>query len=364
MPSSLALSRPAPGELVAPDDRLDQRRNRLVRGLVGEVARGEPVVVGAQPVPGRLVGKQVEDERARAQVGLERRGDPLGRLAPRVAVRALEHAQRLHELQRLLRVRDVDGDRRRLLGEQAREGRAPRDVGLGQHPLLRLGELVRAVPAQVGQVVAPAVELIGGEELGGRFVVDLVPLQLEEQELGLDRRRSLADLHQRADLRRLRVHRERERGVGAGARRGRRSPRARSARPPALPRRARGPCRGTARRTTRRATGLVEQRDRALVPWPSTSGSRSQRADSSASSTGAAVVVSLTAHTIRSGRSRHPRPPRASDNVPRRWARCESSRVATACCSRRSITHRMASWTTGWSTGSSGSSSAPSPIRA
>ena len=65
---------PAAGDLVAADDRLDQRLDRLVGGLVGEVAGGEPVRVGAQPVLRRLVlDQRVEDEAARPQAGVERR---------------------------------------------------------------------------------------------------------------------------------------------------------------------------------------------------------------------------------------------------------------------------------------------------
>ena len=61
---------PATRELVAAADGRDQRRDRLVAGLVGEVARGEPVRVAAKAIVGRLVGEQrVEHECARAQPG-------------------------------------------------------------------------------------------------------------------------------------------------------------------------------------------------------------------------------------------------------------------------------------------------------
>ena len=59
---------PAARQLVAPADRLDQRRDGLVGRLVGEVAAREPVRVGAQPVVDHLLRQQrVEHEAAHAQ---------------------------------------------------------------------------------------------------------------------------------------------------------------------------------------------------------------------------------------------------------------------------------------------------------
>ncbi len=107
---------------------------------------------------------------------------------------------------------------------------------------------------------------------------------------------------------------------------------------------------------------LVEQRDRALVAL-----ALDQRLEIPAGG-----LERLVGRARRSSSGSPPtryaaadpgiRGPRASDNVRRRWARCESSRAATASCSRRSITRRTGSWTTGWSTGLSGWSSARSPI--
>ena len=129
------------------------------------------------------------------------------------------------------------------------------DRGLGEDPLLGLGQLVRAVAALHPQVVATEGELVGGQQLLGLLVGDLVPLELEEQERRLDRRRALADLlHQRADLGRERVDRERERRVGAGAP-GEFGDRLELAhrRRPSRSRRARRPCRDSSRRRPRRA---------------------------------------------------------------------------------------------------------------
>ena len=61
-----------------------------------------------------------------------------------LAVGVLEAAERLHQLQRLVGVGELDRDRRGLLGEQAGERRAAGHRGLGEDPLLGLGELMRA----------------------------------------------------------------------------------------------------------------------------------------------------------------------------------------------------------------------------
>ena len=77
---------------------------------------------------------------------------------------------------------------------------------------------MRAVAAQGGEVMAPALELGRGEQLGGALVVDQVPLEVEEQQRRLQLRRALLDaLHQRPRLGRPGVDREAERGVAAGA---------------------------------------------------------------------------------------------------------------------------------------------------
>ena len=70
---------PAARQLVAVAHGGQQRLHGLVGGLVGEVARGEPVGVVAQAVvDGLVVQQRVEDVRAGAQAGLQRRGDGLG----------------------------------------------------------------------------------------------------------------------------------------------------------------------------------------------------------------------------------------------------------------------------------------------
>ncbi len=74
------------------------------------------------------------------------------------------------------------------------------------------------VAALVAQVVRAEGERGVGEQALGLLVGHLVPLQLEEQQLGLDRRAELARLlQQRAGLGRLGVDREREHRVRAGA---------------------------------------------------------------------------------------------------------------------------------------------------
>ena len=93
----------------------------------------------------------------------------------------------------------------------------PGDVGLGQHPLLRLGQLVRAIAARGAQVMAAELDLVGREQLLGPLVVELVPLELEEEQRGLDLRAALADLlEQGAALGVARVDGEPERRIAAG----------------------------------------------------------------------------------------------------------------------------------------------------
>jgi hypothetical protein len=75
---------------------------------------------------------------------------------------------------------------------------------------------VRPVAAQVAQEVAAEVEALGGEQLLGALVGELVPLQLEEQQLRLDRGAELArPLDQGAPGRVGRVEREAEHRVRA-----------------------------------------------------------------------------------------------------------------------------------------------------
>ena len=150
---------PAARDLIAPAHRLDQRLHGLVAGLVGEVARGQPVRVAAQAVVGGLVGEQrVEQERARAQPGRERRGDRLGGGAPHLAVGQRQPAERDVERDLLARplagsspaspAEQLDLDRRGQLLEQPRPRARAGERLLGEDLLLGLGQQVLAVAAR------------------------------------------------------------------------------------------------------------------------------------------------------------------------------------------------------------------------
>ena len=74
------------------------------------------------------------------------------------------------------------------------------------------------VAAQGAQVVGAELELRGLEQLVGALLGREVPLELEEEQVGLDRGAELAGaLHQRTALRVGRVEREAQHRVGAGA---------------------------------------------------------------------------------------------------------------------------------------------------
>ena len=105
------------------------------------------------------------------------------------------------------------------LVEEAHPGAVAGDALLGVDPLLGLGEHVRAVAALGAQDVRVVRERRVGEQLLGAVVVDRDPLELEEQELGLDRRRLLARaLRERAARLVGRVRGVAELGVRLGAR--------------------------------------------------------------------------------------------------------------------------------------------------
>ena len=105
-----------------------------------------------------------------------------------------------------------------LLGEEPLERRAAGDVRLGEHALLGLGELVGQIAAQRAQVVSGECELRGLEQLVGTLVGHEVPLEVEEEQLGLDRGAELAGLlNQRAARRVRRIERIAQYGVGARA---------------------------------------------------------------------------------------------------------------------------------------------------
>ena len=119
-PEQLGLQAVVPlGDVVAGNDGIDQRLNRRVRGLVGEVAGGDPARVAPAAVLGRLVEEQgVEDVGTGPQLGLERLGEGLGGAAAHLPVGLLELRERLLQADRLgVRV-DADLEGRGELGEQ------------------------------------------------------------------------------------------------------------------------------------------------------------------------------------------------------------------------------------------------------
>ncbi len=78
---------PAPRQLVPRAYRFDQGGDRLIGGLVRQVAGGQPGRIAAQAIVDRLVGqKRVEQEGAGAQAGRKRIGDRLGGGAPHITV--------------------------------------------------------------------------------------------------------------------------------------------------------------------------------------------------------------------------------------------------------------------------------------
>jgi len=117
-PEQLGLEPIPPlGDREAPAHRLDERHHRLVGGLVGEVARRQPVRIGAQAVVDRLVvHERVVDERAGPQPGFERGGHRLGNRAPGRAVGAHQPAER--DVERQLLAADADAQGRHELAEQ------------------------------------------------------------------------------------------------------------------------------------------------------------------------------------------------------------------------------------------------------
>ena len=128
------------------------------------------------------------------EAGTERLGDGRGGLGAPLAVGVLQEREALLERGRLVAAGERHLERGGLLGEEALERRAASDVRLGEHALLGLRELVRAVAAQRAQVVGGECELRGLEQLVGTLVRHEVPLEVEEEQLRLDRRAELARL--------------------------------------------------------------------------------------------------------------------------------------------------------------------------
>jgi hypothetical protein len=171
----------------------------------------------AQPVVDGLVGQQrVVDVGARAQPGLQRRGHRLGRGPPDLAIGREQPAQ--SGVERKLLAVDVDLERRHELLEQAPPGGLAGQRLLGEDLLLGLGEQVGAVAPGRAQVVAREVEPLGRQQLLRAGVVECRPLELEEQELGLELGGPLLHLLQERSAGGVGgVGGELQGGVGAGA---------------------------------------------------------------------------------------------------------------------------------------------------
>ena len=138
--------------------------------------------------------------------------------APRRAVRSGDWSRRQREVEHQLLAVELHPEARHLLAEQPAPGALARDRLLGQDLLLGLGQQVRPVAAGAAQVVATETQRLVGEQLVDAIVGELGPFELEEQELGLDRRRAL--LHERQQRPALRVGgvgRESQRRVRARA---------------------------------------------------------------------------------------------------------------------------------------------------
>ncbi len=159
-PQQLGLQRvPALRDVVAAADRLDQRHHRLVGGLVGQVAGGQPVRVGAQPVLDRLVvGERVVDEGAGAQARARGCADTASAAARRFS--------RSGDCRRLRATSSGTSSPSRLTRiavhsslNRPAPGALARDRLLGQQLLLALAQQVRPVAAKAAQVVAAEVEL-------------------------------------------------------------------------------------------------------------------------------------------------------------------------------------------------------------
>ena len=258
---------PAPRQVVVGAHGLEQRLDRLVAGLVGEVAAGQPARERAQAVVDRLVEQQrVEDVGARAQAGLERGGDRLRRRAAHLAVGRHEAAEGDVERHALVGVGELDADRARELGEQARPRVAAGERLLGQELLLGLGEEVRAVAAQRAQVVARRLQPVGARAARRRGRRRWRPTRARRRAASSRppcRAPARAPAARRWPGRPCRprsaASRRSRRGRG-----GRRSPRARPWRRRARRRRARRPGRRRSRRSARRARRPRRGGDRRL----------------------------------------------------------------------------------------------------
>ena len=127
----------------------------------------------------------------------------------------MEAAQGDVERRRLL---ELHLDRAGLLIEQPGPRGVRGDRLLGEDQLLGLAQQMRAIAAQVAQVMAAEVEAVGGQQLLGAGVVERGPLQLEEQQHRLNLSLLLLNaLQQGAALRIGRVGRKSQASIGARA---------------------------------------------------------------------------------------------------------------------------------------------------
>ena len=197
-------------DVVAMDDRVDERLHGLVGGVVREVARRDPRLVAAEAVVDRLVdGDRVEDVRARPETRVERDRHGLGGATPLVAIRGVELRHRFLEAD-LVPV-EVDLDRTQELVVQTVPRAEPGDRLLREDLLLRLGEDVRPELPNGPQPVAPALELVTRDERVGLVVLERSELEPEEEELGVDRRALLGEARdERTALRVGHIRREPE----------------------------------------------------------------------------------------------------------------------------------------------------------
>ena len=147
----------------------------------------------AHAIVDRLVGQQrVQHERARPQPGLESGGHGFGRGLAHLAVGCRQQREAGFERGRL--AVDLDADRGDLLVEQALPRARAGDRLLGEHHLFGFAQQVRSVAPGRAQVMTREREARIGEQRLGLGVVELGPLELEEQQLGADDRRLLVDL--------------------------------------------------------------------------------------------------------------------------------------------------------------------------
>ena len=183
---------PALGQVVAALHGLDQRGDRLVAGLVLEVAGGQPVGVVAQPVVGGLLQEQrVQDEGPGAQTRGQAHGHGGRSLLTDRPVGVRQAGQAV--LQRVGLTVEAHLQRPLLLVEQPLPAPTRGEVLLRGDALLRLAQEVRAEAAHDAEVVAAVVEALVRQQRLGAGVVEVGPLQLEEHQARAERGDPLVD---------------------------------------------------------------------------------------------------------------------------------------------------------------------------